>query len=317
MLKTIKTINFEMSEPNLGTPKKKKNEQLWYFDFTIPELNKDGENINKDDMCRRLSEVFNIRKTYLQHEESVNGYRHFQGRGSTLKQYREGEMKKAFQKIGIFGIHGSPTSNANKENFDYVTKDFTKLEWCGFLETFKKEKKTWQMEIFTKWELRGFQKTILEEMKIPEMNKINIFLDETGMIGKSLFVEFACWSGSAFQVPPYMDMEKMMGFIMSFREYKNYFIDMPRGLKGQNLNQFMSGIECLKNGFVYDGRNKGRFRRQSRPNIFLFCNDVPNLGLLTLKRWKIRRINSKFELKKVPLKEIVDMRKKEKLDIIA
>ena len=209
------------------------------------------------------------------------------------------------KKLKVSSIHMSPTSKENKDNFDYVTKEFTKGDWSGFLKDLQKNEKTGQLKIFDTFELRPFQKWIKDRCEVFDMDMINVILDKSGMGGKSLFIEWLCYNNEGFQVPPYRDLEKMMGFIFSFKPYKNYFIDMPRGLKDSNLADFMAGVESIKNGFIYDGRYGGKYRYQTRPNVFLFCNDCPPVHLLTKRRWHIMALDKKFKLKKFLIKKVM------------
>lgn len=268
--------------------------QKRHFDITIP-----SEYNNFQSVVVKLLEVCAPSKSYIQEEVGLSGYRHIQGRVSFKKQFREGEILKFIHALQIKGIHVSLTSSLNMDNFEYVSKQFTQQGESGFLADLKKAPNTTQLLLFEKFTLRPFQVQILELTKVFDIDCINVILDKIGLGGKSIFVEWLCYTGNGFQVPPYLDMEKMMGFCMSFKEHKNYYIDMPRGLKGSQLNQFMSGIESLKNGYLYDGRHKGTFRRQSRPNIFLFTNDVPPIYLLSKARWRIWQMKKDFSLKKM------------------
>jgi hypothetical protein len=60
-------------------------------------------------------------------------------------------------------------------------------------------------------------------------------------------------------------MEDIMEFVMNFKAYPSYSVDMPRGMKKDKLGEFYSGLECLKNGYAYDKRYEGKRRRFDRP----------------------------------------------------
>jgi hypothetical protein len=78
-----------------------------------------------------------------------------------------------------------------------------------------------------------------------------------------------------------------MAFAFSFPPKKAYLIDMPRGIEKDNLFEFYSGIECLKNGLCFAKRYAGKKRRFSRPQMCTFGNAWPDCRLLSGERWKL------------------------------
>lgn len=263
--------------------------KIRHFDLTIPKKGNDWWTV-----IDILKSVCALSKSFIQEETGLTGYEHFQGRVSFKKQFRHGEWKKYIQSLGIFGVRGSPTVTGNIDNFDYVSKDFTRGEQSGFLKDLNKPYLTWQLDFFRKnceGNLFGYQQLVLDRCNEKEMRKIVLFYDCVGNCGKSLFLEYLEFKGLGFEVPPFRCMEDIMQFVFSFKEHANYFFDMPRGMKGSKLYDFISGIESLKNGVVYDKRNMGKKRRQGRPQVFLFSNDLPPLDALSADRWDIFTIN--------------------------
>jgi hypothetical protein len=58
-------------------------------------------------------------------------------------------------------------------------------------------------------------------------------------------------------------------------------------LDKRKLAEFYSGVECLKNGFIFDKRFCGRMKRFDRPQICTFGNAWPDVRLLSQDRWKL------------------------------
>jgi len=58
-------------------------------------------------------------------------------------------------------------------------------------------------------------------------------------------------------------------------------------MKKERMHQMYSGLEMLKNGFIYDKRYNGKKLRISRPTILVFGNSLPIKGLIAPDRWKI------------------------------
>lgn len=269
--------------------------KLVFFDITIPFIgHEDGKEI-----INQLDGLMKAKLTYIQLEEGLTGYQHWQIRGSTKKQYRAKEVFKPFNTV-FNGCHITPTNNNCCGVFDYVTKDFTKID-CDFngnikelLDEHNKEITT-QLKLFLKWDLREYQTFIIEQCKLFEMRKIDIFYDTTGNLGKSLFCEYLQFNNLAKMIPPFLLMEDIMNCVYDMKTYPAYTIDMPRGLKGAKLANFYSGIECLKNGFCYDKRNHYKEKFFNRPRIFIFTNDLPEFDLLSMDRWNVWIINGDFK----------------------
>ena len=80
---------------------------------------------------------------------------------------------------------------------------------------------------------------------------------------------------------------------------KAYVIDMPRALKKEKLYAFYSGLEELKNGRVYDKRYNFKVARFNRPQIFVFSNNFPEFGVMSMDRWEVYTINADKTMTKI------------------
>ncbi len=106
------------------------------------------------------------------------------------------------------------------------------------------------------------------------------------------------YKGIAEEVPPYRLMDDIFQWVCTRPIKPIYIFDMPRGMKKDKLADFYSGIEIIKNGVAFDKRHSAKKIRFNRPRIIVFTNELPVLELMSTDRWKIWKINNKFELNK-------------------
>ena len=63
---------------------------------------------------------------------------------------------------------------------------------------------------------------------------------------------------------------------------------MPAALKKSYLAPLYTGLEMLKNGFLFDKRYNGRSKRISRPVVIVFTNSLPDKRVqMAPDRWQI------------------------------
>jgi hypothetical protein len=98
-------------------------------------------------------------------------------------------------------------------------------------------------------------------------------------------------------------MEDLMQFAYGFKNQACYLIDMPRAIKKDKLSDFYAGIECLKNGTVYDKRYATKRRRMDRPQIVVFTDKTPNWAFMSADRWElyVMQEDHTMTLKDIPL----------------
>jgi hypothetical protein len=110
--------------------------------------------------------------------------------------------------------------------------------------------------------------------------------DTIGNSGKSIMSEYLEYNSLAFEIPPLTGMEDIMQFCMGFKSQKVYLVDMPRAMKKDKLAGFYSGLESLKNGYIYDKRYAAKRRRFDRPQVIVFTNVMPEWKFMSLDRWE-------------------------------
>lgn len=219
---------------------------------------------------------------------SETGYVHWQVRLRLIKKKRLSEVLNDV--APIIGGHWTVTSKNThaKNSFNYVMKADTRIDgpWTD-KDMVDPPKLTRQLKTFLESEKYPWQQTICELVVVPDDRKIHFIWDEKGNSGKSIFAEYLEYRGLACELPPLRAFEDLMQFAAGLADQKAYLIDMPRALKKDKLSEFYSGIECLKNGILWDKRYHAQKRRQDRPNVFVFANELPAFEFLSPDRWVV------------------------------
>lgn len=268
--------------------------QCYMFDFTL----KYEKSINGDYRIIKSLLKRKCKKAIFQLEKSELGYLHWQGRFSLIKKTRLGALISFFKKIDYMNkIHLSATNaeTAYNENFDYVSKDDTRVEGPYDINITEPEL-TRQLMMFNSWELYPWQKKLKMRSLEFDLRKIDIIYNPHGNEGKSLFSEHMEFVGLAEEVPPYRLMDDIFQWVCCRNIKPCYIFDMPRGMKKDRLGDLYSGIEVIKNGVAYDKRNRARKIRFDRPRIFVFTNTLPCFELMSKDRWSVWTINEENEL---------------------
>lgn len=227
-----------------------------------------------------------------------NGTKHWQFRGRLIVKRRLHEIKS---QLGpkLPGAHISITSKDVHDgvSFNYVLKDDTRIEGPWTDEDWEEPPTlTRQLIQFQKCELRPYQKELYDLIQIPEDRFITVVLDKVGNTGKSIFAEYLEYERLAYEIPPFNSFEDIAAVCMSIKAQKCYLVDMPRGLKKSQLSSFFAGLEALKNGVMFDKRYSFKKRRIDRPQIVLFTNDIPDLSLLSIDRWRFFSMNNDYTI---------------------
>lgn len=230
------------------------------------------------------------KKWAFQWEEGEKSHRlHYQGRFSLKVKKRIQELKAPF----AWSLR--PTAKPNQGNNFYVVKDETRVAG-PWQDTDHTPTETKQMDMMLKWGLYPWQKDLMKKSDEFCLRTIDLIYDPKGNCGKSLFSEYMEYHGLAEEVPPYRMMDDLYQWCYGRPTKKCYIFDMPRGLKKDNLGDFYSGIEVIKNGVAYDKRNYPKKKRFDRPRIFVFTNTLPKFNLMSEDRWRVWSIDSNHEL---------------------
>lgn len=261
------------------------NNPVFVYDLTIPE---EG---NTRDSIEQAFELHAKKWTY-QLEQGEGGYRHYQCRISLVKKQR---IKPVIETFAEFKAHVSPTSAKNMGNDFYVMKEDTRVEgpWTN-------------VKIFIPRDVRKmtqlfpWQEKMLELIKIEEDRIIHYIYDPNGNNGKSSFVRYCDVYGHGKFIPPINDAKDVCQAVCCLGEQKCYFLDMPRSMPKDKLQSLYAAIEQVKSGSVYDTRYKLKQLIMDPPNVVIFGNQMPNIELLSVDRWRIYTIQDS-DLKALPL----------------
>lgn len=263
--------------------------QVCMYDFTLP----------RNEKFASMLDVYNhvlkgwTKKWVFQLEKGDSGYEHWQGRVSLIKKRRIQELVGKW----CVGGHISITSNNSSKEFSYVMKNDTRIDG-PFVDTEFSEPppKTRQLREFEQYQLYPWQEKVLHIAQRWDVRSITLIYDTTGNSGKTSFSEYMEQRGLAYEIPPFRAMEDLMQACMGIPPQKAYIIDMPRGMKKDKLGDFYAGLECLKNGVMYDKRYSFKKRRIDRPQVIVFTNCLPEWSLMSLDRWDVYQMNSNKDI---------------------
>jgi len=257
------------------------------WDITLKE-----DAIDKDGLIELLKEF--CKKWVFQLEVgSQSGYRHWQIRISLdSKGERDPRWRISYP------CHWSVTCKSNtlgNKFYSYCTKDFTREDgpWC---DKDKSEEKIYIPIRFREMELRPFQKTMMDLSRQNESRYINLIVDDKGNLGKSTV---GCWAQlfeGGFKVPAINDGKELVQSVENYCRTRNIrvcspmIIDLPRAMPKKSLNGIYTGIEIIKEGFLYDVRNKYKQWVIEPPCVWVFTNTEPDLRLVSMDRWRLWKI---------------------------
>lgn len=236
------------------------------WDFTLK-----AEGVDREKFIDWLTS--HSKKWVFQLEKGETGYEHYQGRVALKVKSRKGP---SFE-----NIHWSPTSTANKDNDFYVMKSDTRIEgpWAN-------------TDAYVPRQVRGitlkpWQQQILDDGAVWNTRNINLVYDTEGNIGKSTLAIYAGAHGIARYIPMMDSHKDYMRMIMDCPKRKLYLVDFPRAMNKVGCCSFWSAMEQVKNGHAYDDRYGFREEFFDSPNIWIFCNALPDTDVLSKDRWKV------------------------------
>jgi len=229
------------------------------------------------------------KKWAFQKEQGENtGYLHWQCRFSLFGKQTENAVKNLLFAEDIEAFRVSHTSkNATKGEAFYVIKEHTRVEgpWQDNDPLPRAMTKTAQ-----KVEEHGlfpWQNELMNQTEGWDDRKIHCVIDKDGNNGKGALCKWAYCKGYACLVPPFQSYSEIIEFVFCQPRHLLYFIDMPRAMPKKNLSDFYTGMEALKDGYLFDKRYKGRFELMEEPHIVIFTNAAPKKRYLTRDRWKV------------------------------
>lgn len=273
----------------MASSKKVKSNQIVGFDITIPYTQCD----NYIDVGMALKSV--ATKFVFQLEDGGMPdcpYLHWQCRYRVADKLRlETHITQVHKTLFNGHITATSTGVHKSNNFNYVMKpERVDGPWDERNDDFIPDIKpptTRQLREFLSCKLYPWQTKIMEWSTDFNMRKIHLILDPVGNFGKSIFAEYMEYEGLAVDLMYTDSIKELMCQVHGQKKRKAYIADLPRGLNKKAMTQFICGIELLKNGVCYDPRYEWKKVRFDRPNVFIFCNNLPQLTHLSPDRWEI------------------------------
>lgn len=277
--------------------------QLYVWDVRIPE--EEGKNHNE--IIKILWEI--AKKWAFQKEKGeLNGTVHWQMRLSFKKKLTKFSAMKFLHENYWPHCYVCPTSDKNKGNMFYVTKEETRIEgpWTDKSELKNKipsiirEELPIDIQMIEK--LLPWQEVLLKEVKENKLNfrTINWVFDEPGDSGKSTLSRW-CMSykiGQEIMIGGgYKDMIRMVYDVESVNHMQVYIIDMPRSFQSSMSEKekfaYISAIEKIKSGYAYDDRHLWKDKLFDPPQVWIFSNWKPEISLLSKDRWRLWKLVGK------------------------
>jgi hypothetical protein len=232
--------------------------------------------------------------TFQLEKGEQTGYLHYQCRISLKTKARDNELRK---RLNALECYLSPTTNENRDNDFYQSKEETRVAgpWTDADPYIPRQIR--EIE-----KLRYWQMQVIENSKKWDTRHINILYDPIGNKGKSILKTYIGVYQLGRALPFMNDYRDLMRIIMDTKKVSLYIIDIARAMKKDQLFQFFSGIETLKDGYAYDDRYSFREAYFDCPCIWIFMNKIPDLDYLSKDRWIFWRFTEKDNLEQfVPI----------------
>ena len=203
-------------------------------------------------------------------------------------------------------MHWSQTSNENKDNDFYACKDETRLAgpWTDKDSLYVPRQVREIVDRLYPWQIS------VRDMSVKwDTRSINLIYDPKGNCGKSTFCSYMVTHGLGELLPFCNNFKDIMRMAYDLPDSKCYIIDIPRGIKKTDLRGMFSGIEQLKNGYLFDDRYSFKRKFIDSPAVWVFVNKLPDPKYLSPDRWKYYTINCNKELKSIsPQRRILPRR---------
>lgn len=165
----------------------------------------------------------------------------------------------------------------------YTDKEYMKFIPMRFRNIMLRE---WQSDLYFKL------KKVIDSY---DSRTIYYVEDPKGNVGKSWFAGATTFLGKAIMVPSIMDTpDKMIQCIHAQTKpgwHGIICIDIPRSCRAKHFYNIAQAIEALKQGWIYDWRNKWRAHWIETPAIVVFCNTKMPMNSLSKDMWKTFSVN--------------------------
>lgn len=261
------------------------NGALYRYVFTLNEQ----DDIKLDERCRILL-IRTLRREckrwcFQLERGEAGGLLHYQGRISLKSKLRKSELLGRIHPE--WNIYWSGERDEERSQF-YVEKSETSVAgpWSD------KDVERYIPRQLRGIELQGWQAELYTRIKTFDTRSIHFVVDETGGIGKSTFVSYMACRGEACLIPQSCSSaDDMMQYACKIvgdrKENIVFLLDVPRSVEDKSWGKWLSALESMKNGFLYDHRYTATEKWIDSPGIVVFANELPPPTMLTGDRIKI------------------------------
>ena len=190
-------------------------------------------------------------------------------------KYKVERGKKIYEKVGNYGIKEESLCPEYKEMLDMYMKQRENIDIDNVI-------------------LRLWQTSLLEYMK-PSYREVIWVVGKNGDEGKSWFQEFLESKFGWHRVVCSMDINMRKGNICQVLRKRSlistnmFLFNVAKGATFEDVNYDV--LEKIKNGrIVADKYNTAELKFQTPNTVIVFSNDKPDIGKLSIDRWKIFKI---------------------------
>jgi hypothetical protein len=141
--------------------------------------------------------------------------------------------------------------------------------------------------------LDNIKTVINDDIDVWDTRTINLICDPNRCIGQTSIVEISCVSDKIKVIHKSKCYKDIMKTVIQCQTSKLYMIDMTKDAYNDEIQEAYSAIEQIKDGHAWDNRYHAKERWFNSPNIWVFCNKLPNMDLLSKDRWKIWELKDK------------------------
>lgn len=192
------------------------------------------------------------------------------------------------------------TSNENTDNSRYVTKWPTRIEgpWNHKTNVAREHRLTRDVQGYIDHGPLPWHKEALKYAEEYDERHILLVLDDDGDYAKNVFQRWLEYTERSHRIPSWCDTAKqLIEYVSGLEERRCLTINVPRAMKqeGRALTKLMVAIEAIKDAEIIETRYKADPKDWDRPQIIVFMNDLPDLTMLTKKRWKIMDLKKHYE----------------------
>lgn len=251
-----------------------------------------AELMTREEVTEFLNE-YCVKWCFQKEEGGETGYVHWQVRMTLKKKLTESQLKNLGRSLDMQEWHLSPTASCNRNSLTYVLKADTRIEG-PWQNTDKEEAPRYIPRQVRDIVLLPWQQSVIDDANNWDTRVVNVVYCPNGNIGKSTLATWGGCRGLLRTIPAINNYKDIMRLVMDLPTCNLYLIDMPRAINQKELHGMYAALEEIKGGHAWDDRYEYKDKWFDCPNIWVFCNNMPDLSMLSIDRWKIWNVIDGF-----------------------